>query len=261
MKIDRFGRVSQQRIESLEAQYDIRLPKEYAALLMETNGGLIRPDGSETVTLKPINESVQLEILFGLGVSENCFNLDYWMNEYGDELPEGSLIIGNDILKGFIVILCRQDGAPVVYWDDERNLAVSSDEENAFMIADSFQGFLQMVNGVELLQKEDNMKPETDYLPLGSIVFLKGGVQKMLIISRALNVRNGDKTFFFDYGAVPYPEGLVSDKMAYFNKESVGRVVFEGYTDADDANMVDNIRAYLAANPGIVRGDPQNWAK
>ena len=41
-----------------------------------------------------------------------------------------------------------------------------------------------------------------DYLPLGSIVLLKNGVQKALIISRAINVRNGDKDFFFDYGGL-----------------------------------------------------------
>ena len=101
--------------------------------------------------------------------------------------------------------------------------------------------------------KNDNI------LPLGSIVILEGGVQKMLVISRALNVRNGDKVFFFDYGAVPYPEGLVSDKMVYFNAESVSRVVFEGYRDVEDEAMVDNIRRYLEKNPNILRGDPKTW--
>lgn len=99
----------------------------------------------------------------------------------------------------------------------------------------------------------------TEYLPLGSIVLLKDGVQKVLIISRALNVRNGEQEFFFDYGGVPYPEGLVSDKMAYFNHESISRVVFTGYSDDDNLNMVDNINRYLESNPNIVRGNPANW--
>lgn len=99
----------------------------------------------------------------------------------------------------------------------------------------------------------------TEYHPLGSIVLLKDGVQKVLIISRALNVRNGEQEFFFDYGGVPYPEGLVSDKMAYFNHESISRVVFTGYSDDDNLNMVDNINRYLENNPDIVRGNPANW--
>lgn len=100
---------------------------------------------------------------------------------------------------------------------------------------------------------------KTEYLPLGSIVLLKGGVQKMIIIARAINVRNKGKTFFFDYGAVPYPEGLVSDKMAYVNHSSISRVVFTGYSDEDNLNMVENINRYLEANPDILRGDPSSW--
>ena len=97
------------------------------------------------------------------------------------------------------------------------------------------------------------------YLPLGSIVLLKGGVQKVLIIARAINVRNGGKEFFFDYGGVPYPEGLVSDQMAYFNADKINKVVFEGYSDVEDDNMVDTIRNYLSENPNLLRGDPASW--
>lgn len=99
----------------------------------------------------------------------------------------------------------------------------------------------------------------TEFLPLGSIVLLKGGMQKVLIISRALKVRNGAKEFFFDYGGVPYPEGLVGDQMAYFNHNSISRVVFTGYSDEDNLNMVENINRYLEENPDILRGDPASW--
>ncbi len=96
-------------------------------------------------------------------------------------------------------------------------------------------------------------------LPLGSVILLHGAAQKLLIIARAINVRKGDRTFFFDYGGVPYPEGLTGDQMAYFNAENINRVVFEGYHDVDDENMQDAIRSYLAANPGIERGSAEKW--
>ena len=32
-----------------------------------------------------------------------------------------------------------------------------------------------------------------DYIPLGSVVYLKGGVKKLLVVARAINVANGDK--------------------------------------------------------------------
>lgn len=97
------------------------------------------------------------------------------------------------------------------------------------------------------------------YLPLGSIVLLKGGLQKILIISRALNVKNGGKEYFFDYGGVAYPEGLVGDEMAYFNADKINKVIFEGYSDVEDENIIDTINTYLKENPNIVKGDPGSW--
>lgn len=97
----------------------------------------------------------------------------------------------------------------------------------------------------------------TEYVSLGSIVFLNGGIQKVLVISRAINVRRGDQTFFFDYAGVPYPEGLISDRVAYFNNEDIAKVVFEGYRDSDDEMMVNNINQYLNDNPNITKGSAE----
>lgn len=98
-----------------------------------------------------------------------------------------------------------------------------------------------------------------EYLPLGSIVLLEGGVQKVFIVGRALLVRKGEETFFFDYAGVPYPEGVVGDQVAYFNAETITKVVFKGYSDVDDENAVGNINRYLQEHPDVKRGDPASW--
>lgn len=100
-----------------------------------------------------------------------------------------------------------------------------------------------------------------EYVPLGSVVLLKDTNQKLLVIARAINVKNGDKTFFFDYGAVLYPDGLTGDRMAYFNHDGINKVVFEGYNDVENQNVVDTINNYLKDNPDINRGDPSAWKK
>ena len=87
-----------------------------------------------------------------------------------------------------------------------------------------------------------------DYLPLGSVVLLKGGTQKILIIARALKVLNNNEEYFFDYGGVIYPEGLVGDQIAYFNGEQISKVVFEGYSDIDNENMIENIKSFISEN-------------
>lgn len=99
-----------------------------------------------------------------------------------------------------------------------------------------------------------------NYYPLGSVVLLKGGIRKLIIVARGVNARNGNnEEFFFDYGGVSYPEGIVGNQIAYFNHESVDTVVFEGYSDAEDKHMVKNINSYLEKHPNILKGSPENW--
>lgn len=93
-----------------------------------------------------------------------------------------------------------------------------------------------------------------NYIPLGSVVLLQGGTQKILIVARGINTRQNGETVFFDYGAVLYPDGLTSDRMAYFNHEAISRVLFYGYDDEENRNCCDNINRYLANNPGVKRG-------
>ena len=95
---------------------------------------------------------------------------------------------------------------------------------------------------------------EKKYLPLGSIVYLENGTKKLVIVSRALVMRSGDGFLYFDYGGVPYPEGLVDDKIAYFQHENIHKVVFEGYHDLDEEATVDKINLFVERHPEIVRG-------
>ncbi len=97
-----------------------------------------------------------------------------------------------------------------------------------------------------------------DYLPLGSVVQLNGGIQKLLVIARALNVNNEGKQYFFDYGGVPYPEGLTGDQIAYFNHDQINKVIFEGFRDDDDVIVVRNIHNYLEKNPQLQRYSVQD---
>lgn len=83
------------------------------------------------------------------------------------------------------------------------------------------------------------------YLPLGSIVILNGGVKKVMIIARGVITPEGDKKKVFDYGGICYPEGVVNDQIAFFNAKDIYKVVFEGYSDADDEVMNDNIKLWL----------------
>lgn len=98
-----------------------------------------------------------------------------------------------------------------------------------------------------------------DYYSLGSVVYLKGGIKKLLIVARAVNVKNKEKQYFFDYGGVLYPEGITGDRMAYFNHDDVSSVFFSGCDDEENKGMVEAINRFVNGHPDLLRGNAQNW--
>ena len=76
-----------------------------------------------------------------------------------------------------------------------------------------------------------------EYLPLGSIVILKGGEKTILIYGRKqIHAESGEE---YDYVACLYPEGNLSDEFTYvFNNDQVDKVIHMGYTDDEDKKFV-----------------------
>ena len=81
------------------------------------------------------------------------------------------------------------------------------------------------------------MTEEKTFLPLGSIVILKGALKKLMIVNRA----NFVKDQYFDYGAILYPEGMIDGNLAYFNNDDIFKVISKAYTDDDDTLMVEQL--------------------
>lgn len=102
---------------------------------------------------------------------------------------------------------------------------------------------------------------ENEYLPLGSVVVLKGGIQELMIISRGINVQMNGEVLFFDYGGVLYPDGLLGDQMAYFNNSGIDRVLFVGYDSENSKVIAENIRKYVENTPNLKRGEPTDLNK
>lgn len=98
---------------------------------------------------------------------------------------------------------------------------------------------------------------KVEFLPLGSVVYLNNGTKKLLIIARGLLMNAGEEMAFFDYGGVPYPEGLEGDEMAYFQHESIKKVVFKGFEDDDNEMTIEKINNYIVSHPDLKRGSAE----
>lgn len=93
-----------------------------------------------------------------------------------------------------------------------------------------------------------------EYLPLGSVVILNGGVQKIIVNARGMVAANMNPPKFFDYGGSFYPQGIIGDKIMYFNHEDIKKIIFTGYSDDDDKLMIDNINEWFEKS-GFERGN------
>lgn len=94
-----------------------------------------------------------------------------------------------------------------------------------------------------------------DFLPVGSVVIVKGNIRKMVIVARGVMARVEGKVIYFDYAGVLYPEGMTNDKLIYFNNRDLSRIVFVGYSDEDEMLMKENINEWIEQS-GIQKGNP-----
>ena len=93
-------------------------------------------------------------------------------------------------------------------------------------------------------------------LPIGSIVFLKEGSQKLMILNRGPIIMMDEQKTMFDYSACRYPIGFVEEQTFYFNQENIDEVVFEGYTDGDEERFQTLYQEMLdKVDDDVVKGE------
>ena len=142
--MNRFGSLSQQDILDIENRLNMQLPDDYKNFLMDTNGGTFEQASTKPVLIKALNEEIHLDVLFGI-VDEKNLNLLYWNEKYSDEILENTILIGFDLMQGFIVLINDGQNNGVYYWDDSYHFEASNDESNMYFLAKDFEDFFNRV--------------------------------------------------------------------------------------------------------------------
>jgi len=79
------------------------------------------------------------------------------------------------------------------------------------------------------------------YLPVGSVVLLKGGTKKIMINGYCV-VTEKDPDKMYDYRGCPFPEGILGDRgAALFNIDQIEEVCFEGWKSDDSIDFLDRL--------------------
>lgn len=78
------------------------------------------------------------------------------------------------------------------------------------------------------------------YLPLGSVVLLKGGSKRIMIYGRK-QIQVGTDTEW-DYIACLFPEGNINEEYTYlFNHDQIERIIFLGLQDEEELYFRDKV--------------------
>lgn len=85
-----------------------------------------------------------------------------------------------------------------------------------------------------------------DLLPIGTVVFLKGGSKRLMIYGRfQKQIETG---VVWDYIGVPYPEGNISEDHRYlFNQEQIEKVVARGLDGQEEERYKQLVAGRFAA--------------
>ncbi|RYL93660.1 DUF4176 domain-containing protein [Sporolactobacillus sp. THM19-2] len=88
-------------------------------------------------------------------------------------------------------------------------------------------------------------------LPIGSVVRLKSGDVKLMVLNRAPLYNNNGVIGYFDYSACIYPTGKVEDQVYFFNDENIAEIYFEGYQDEQEELFQKQYRLKMKDTPFI----------
>lgn len=72
------------------------------------------------------------------------------------------------------------------------------------------------------------------YLPIGTVVMLKGGTKRAMIIGFC-SIADGKKDKIYDYTGCLYPEGIISSReMALFDHSQIDKIYYLGLQDQEE---------------------------
>lgn len=143
----KFNGANNSIINQFENYVKMKLPKDYREFLLNTNGGHFDEE-IHTFWVEELQQNIGIDVLFGLNqVRSLCLN--DWYDEYSEDLLENTIIIGDSINSGLILLIWQDDWKGIFLWDHCLELEQSTEEDCLYRIADQFDLFfdsLQVMN-------------------------------------------------------------------------------------------------------------------
>lgn len=87
---------------------------------------------------------------------------------------------------------------------------------------------------------------EKEFLPIGSVVLLKGGTKRVMVTGFC-SVDNNEKERMYDYTGCLYPEGIInSNEICLFDNNQIDQVFFKGFVDPEEIKFKEDLKETLS---------------
>jgi len=85
------------------------------------------------------------------------------------------------------------------------------------------------------------------YLPIGTVVLLKGG-KKRAMITGFCSVAQENQEKIYDYSGCVYPEGyLSSNQVCLFDHDQIDKIFFLGYEDEEEKAFKEKLNSIVSS--------------
>lgn len=145
-EIKPFGNAKKENIIKIEKEFDVILPIDYKKFLFNYNGGKVSNNEFNEIHLDDVNVNINIDVLYGIHTGYSNSDIEYWTNKYVEDLFEKTIIIGDSLQHGFIVLICDGFNDGIYYYDDSYHFDNSNDESNIYLIADTFDKFWELLS-------------------------------------------------------------------------------------------------------------------
>ena len=129
-------------VREFEKQLGFDLPKDYKNFLIQNDG--VKFVNYSHFYVSVLEQNVLIDILYGV-TGEKRYSITRQNNIFKDEIPEKSLLIGEDPGGTPILLICEGKNSGVYFFDNNYFFEDSSDEQNTYWLADTFTEFMHLL--------------------------------------------------------------------------------------------------------------------
>lgn len=87
---------------------------------------------------------------------------------------------------------------------------------------------------------------EDKFLPIGTVVMLKGGQKRVMIIGFCAMTKEKEGKIF-DYSGCVYPEGLMSsNQTCMFDHEQIEKIYYKGLVDEEEVEFKNKLNLLIS---------------